>query len=355
MESTSIDPANPGDTIAVGGYTYIKAPPGPQPSNSPIKPWARLRTPSFTDAVSLGLFGLESIFRVLTRDGIQAEPAGSEVVRDVDTDHYRLTRTAHVSPKQLAAMGEEEANPAVTVDVWIDADHRLRRIRMPGAGDFTLELYDFGAPVTIAAPPADQVGEVSLGQDLTGPWQLVGEDTGAASWKVWIAPTKDGECFSVEVDDGASPAPSDGAEHVPNGCSSRGSSMMGPDGTVTTPPLSPAGLDVQGYPLPDGRALLYGTVPPGTRGVTFVVGGRRMDVVPARGAYATALGSEDVVDEIVLDLPTGPRSCPLHRESHDYGCGGITSVNGSVTSGSSSESSSSAESSSATTVVNGAP
>ncbi len=253
MGSTSDDLSTTrGDAIVVDGYTYIRTP-SPSGVVDPGKPWARMRTPSFTGPSPFGLSDLGPVFGLLTRKGMQAEPAGSEVVRGVATDRYHLSMPAHASPKQLVAMGEDTGNPSVTFDLWIDPDHRIRRIGVPGSGDFTLELYDFGAPVSIVAPPAEQVGEVSVGQDLTGPWQLVGEDAGSAPWKVWIAPAQGGECFSVEVDDAAHPAPSDGGEHTPNGCSSRGSSMMGPDGTVTTPPTTPAGLSVQGSALA-GRA-----------------------------------------------------------------------------------------------------
>jgi hypothetical protein len=118
--------------------------------------------------------------------------------------------------------------------------------------------------------------------------------------------------------------------------------MAGPGGSVAAPTPTPAGLNVQGYALPDGRALLYGTVPPETRGVAFVIGGRRVEVLTVNGGFAAALASGDLVDEIVLDLPAGPRRCPLDRRSHNYGCGGMTSVVGSSASSSSPGSSSSA-------------
>jgi hypothetical protein len=58
--------------------------------------------------------------------------------------------------------------------VWIDDDGIVRRVRTEGSGDLALtltaELYDLGEPVTITAPPADQVTPFDLGalEELVG-------------------------------------------------------------------------------------------------------------------------------------------------------------------------------------------
>jgi hypothetical protein len=111
---------------------------------------------------------------------------------------------------------------------------------------------------------------------------------------------------------------------------------VAPDGTVSTPPTPPAGLAVEGYALPDGRALLYGTVPPQTQTVVLVIGGRRVEVQPAHGAFAAALGSDEMVGEIELSLPSGPRRCPFDEEARDYRCGDSSEQGSSSSSSSSS-------------------
>ena len=99
------------------------------------------------------------------------EEVGEEDVRGTSTIHYR---TRLDMAKVLAAMPEEQrvASAAlaemadVPVDVWLDDDDRPRRQRMVfplpgGAGTvtMTIEAFDFGTPVDIELPPADQVDE----------------------------------------------------------------------------------------------------------------------------------------------------------------------------------------------------
>ena len=47
------------------------------------------------------------------------------------------------------------------IDAWIDDEGLLRRIRIPFGGTDgpveVIDLYDFGVPVDIEAPPADEV------------------------------------------------------------------------------------------------------------------------------------------------------------------------------------------------------
>jgi len=109
---------------------------------------------------------------------------GSDSIRGADTTHYHATidlaKTvdgAHVPPgwrdtmKQFAGL-----IGTIPADVWIDADGLVRRERIeidfgqilhklgaPGTTTDhsvmteTLDYYDFGTPVNVEAPPADQV------------------------------------------------------------------------------------------------------------------------------------------------------------------------------------------------------
>lgn len=99
------------------------------------------------------------------------EEVGEEDVRGTWTTHYR---TRLDMAKVLAAMPDEQraASAAlaemadVPVDVWLDDEDRPRRQRMlftvpGGAGTvtMTIEAFDFGTPVDIELPPADQVDD----------------------------------------------------------------------------------------------------------------------------------------------------------------------------------------------------
>ncbi len=119
------------------------------------------------------------------------EKVGTETVRGVETTHYRanvdLAKAVDrkgVPPALHDAIGQLAGKiGTVPVDVYIDGDGLLRREQLSmdfasflsgatgatgatgstgSAGDaptitMTLDLYDFGTPVNVEAPPADQV------------------------------------------------------------------------------------------------------------------------------------------------------------------------------------------------------
>jgi hypothetical protein len=116
---------------------------------------------------------------------------GSDTIRGVDTTHYaasldlaKAINRADVPPalrdeiKNL--FGRAGAPSAMPADVWVDDNGFARRIKLqldlgafmgnaPGAGGklpsitVSMDLYDFGVPVHVQAPPADQVTELPLG------------------------------------------------------------------------------------------------------------------------------------------------------------------------------------------------
>ena len=111
-----------------------------------------------------------------TLDGVtdDVREVGKEQVRDAETTHY----TATVDVAKLAAAGGSASSKALTdsgvatvpVEVWVDAEGRARRVvskvsipasaktnNMPVDTTTTIELYDFGTPVSVTAPPKSQV------------------------------------------------------------------------------------------------------------------------------------------------------------------------------------------------------
>jgi hypothetical protein len=111
---------------------------------------------------------------------------GKESVDGVSTSHY----TATVDLRRLAALETDDAvreslrraievsgTATYPVDVWIDSDGYLRRVRTtmveapPGAPGTvvtmtaTQELSAFGVPANVPVPPADTVADLA---DLTG-------------------------------------------------------------------------------------------------------------------------------------------------------------------------------------------
>jgi hypothetical protein len=102
---------------------------------------------------------------------------GTDTVRGVETKHYTATLdlgktidrakvpdALREKLKGLLQQGGAQAQ-TIPVEVWVDSDGHVRRTTMQmQSATVTLEFYDFGAPVNVEAPPADQI--ISL-PDLT--------------------------------------------------------------------------------------------------------------------------------------------------------------------------------------------
>jgi hypothetical protein len=126
------------------------------------------------------------ILKLLDQAG-DLQTVGTEQVRGADTTHYRgnldlASALAEVSAderakaeSELGKVGIDPSMATVPVDVWIGTDGLVRRVQIGVqglestasttagndlGGTFTMEFYDFGQPVAITVPPADQVFEV---------------------------------------------------------------------------------------------------------------------------------------------------------------------------------------------------
>ena len=112
---------------------------------------------------------------------------GTAVIRGVKTTEYHLVVDLNKAaagagtPASKTALQQLVKTLGVTtfpIDVWVDAQGRIRRqhqafdyshaslgtiptTSLPKGVDITLEYYDFGVPVTVTLPPADQVTDAS--------------------------------------------------------------------------------------------------------------------------------------------------------------------------------------------------
>lgn len=137
----------------------------------------------------------------------EVDEVGHEKLRGVDTTHYRI----EIDPKKaldtvdgLPDGQRDTARKAIEklgdakfpADVWIDAEGRLRKMSMtldsgkldlgksvPGArATVTYELYDFGTPVKVTAPPPDKVLDISeMFSALGDAFGKIGEGLGGGS------------------------------------------------------------------------------------------------------------------------------------------------------------------------------
>lgn len=156
--------------ITVGGKTYAKLPPTLNQSGKPYL----LVTPASTNAVvkqlaasidtalSSASLGTVSIF-VAAASSIEVK--GTALVAGVPTTHYSVTVDIKKLPKTLPGRSELAAGELDTIpmELYIDSQGRpvqvTDRFRIQGedvSSKATVTGYD--RPVTITAPPANQVG-----------------------------------------------------------------------------------------------------------------------------------------------------------------------------------------------------
>ena len=106
------------------------------------------------------------------------QAVGDEDVRGVPTTHYTgvvdLQSLGEKSPElkaQIDQLIERSGISRVPVEVWIDDDGFVRRMKQSFEGNgtlqtkmtmtMTMELYDFGTDVSVEEPPADDVVDFS--------------------------------------------------------------------------------------------------------------------------------------------------------------------------------------------------
>ncbi|MET8869206.1 LppX_LprAFG lipoprotein [Nonomuraea sp. NPDC004580] len=115
-------------------------------------------------------FDLGNMTKLITASQ-DVKAAGNETVNGEDTTHYSGTFPVEAAVQQLPADKQEQARDGlaelkdVKFDIWVAADGLPRKIALNGSKDgatldATLFFKGFNEPVSIQAPPADQVGEL---------------------------------------------------------------------------------------------------------------------------------------------------------------------------------------------------
>lgn len=115
---------------------------------------------------------------------------GKERVRDADTTHYAGSYDLQAAAANLQGpakalveqLGELTGQTSLPFEAWLDDQQRVRKLVQtveipaseqtggkPVTTTSTIELFDFGTPVEVSAPPADQVKDGGpLLEGLTG-------------------------------------------------------------------------------------------------------------------------------------------------------------------------------------------
>jgi len=119
------------------------------------------------------------VFGMLKAVSGSIQTVGTEEIRGVETSHYMATidiaKLEKLVPadqrESLGGLDKTAAQAGLTgipIDIWIDGDQRVRKMtfeieaKQPGTSQttkasFEVELYDYGKPLDITLPPADQV------------------------------------------------------------------------------------------------------------------------------------------------------------------------------------------------------
>lgn len=177
-------------TVTDDGVVYVKATPGTSlAAFAKGKQWVGLELEGFgTDLTGIGVAPqgdpLESL-RAMARDGLieEVRDEGPDEVRGVRTTRYagtvRPDRLKELVSGMLGSLAGAAASGAVKLEaqltVWVSDDGLIRRFSTSASVAFqsltmtsttTAELFDFGRPVDIDVPPADQVRRGATLQEL---------------------------------------------------------------------------------------------------------------------------------------------------------------------------------------------
>ena len=107
---------------------------------------------------------------------------GDDTVAGQHATHYRASidyaKVAAKLPDSAASQREELSKLGkVPADVWINDDDRVVKMHLvidagslgasAGTAELTMEITDFGVPVDVQAPPADQTTDLSSLTDVS--------------------------------------------------------------------------------------------------------------------------------------------------------------------------------------------
>ena len=143
---------------------------------SPDKPWVRFEEGDDFDATDVfdlqerAMFDPSHLLTFLRRTSSGVRDVGSDTVRGFPTTHYEGVLDLQKIVDQAAADQRQELQEeldfvtqgqpkTISYGIWVDGDNVARRLRIDEAegAAITIEFYDFGVPVVLDLPRADQI------------------------------------------------------------------------------------------------------------------------------------------------------------------------------------------------------
>jgi hypothetical protein len=174
--------------VTLGTAVYAELPASLRPHLPGNKPWvkvdlSKVTNPATGQFLGSGLAGTSlsdptRVLQYLQGASTGVHKVGAATVRGVATTHYAATvslaRLEQLQPRNAAAYKSLSSTTGLTslpVDVWVDAQGRPRRVattmditKGAAAGSRTAvteDVYDYGVAVSVTAPPAGEVTDVS--------------------------------------------------------------------------------------------------------------------------------------------------------------------------------------------------
>ncbi|WP_375497490.1 hypothetical protein [uncultured Jatrophihabitans sp.] len=155
--------------VVSGGKTYAKLPSALRTDSSKL--WVLLTPDSRSTVVSQLASTVQPILTVaspaslvaFTRSASSVTDLGQASTGGVTTTHYRVIVDAGSLPTSVPSSITAGGKSSIPIDMYLDATGRPRQV----TGTFsisgqtvtpTITLSDYDAPVSITAPPAEQVG-----------------------------------------------------------------------------------------------------------------------------------------------------------------------------------------------------
>jgi hypothetical protein len=144
------------------------------------RPWVRLDIGAMLtqagvdiDSLMQNQLGDPTSALSMLRGADSVTPLARERLRGVDTTHYRVVTSLDraiaaakttTARQTLTKLGTLTATRTFAVDVWVDEAGHVRRVQQTidaptGPVTTAYEFYDFGTPVSVQLPPADQVSD----------------------------------------------------------------------------------------------------------------------------------------------------------------------------------------------------
>jgi hypothetical protein len=174
----------PVESIVDGNVLYLRSPAFAQ-ATTQDKQWVKLNLATLSAQSdgqgSTDLSGILDVSPTPTnalaylQGSSTVDKVGPESIGGVPTTHYSVSANLdqaaeHASSSTRDAIRGVIAESGVRdepLDVWLDGNGYIRRVRYDEhagrrqAATVTMELHDFGAPVTISAPPGDSVVDLT--------------------------------------------------------------------------------------------------------------------------------------------------------------------------------------------------